>query len=219
MIDRKTITPEALALLAAIMRTCPATALNGGEHARKHLEMLCEKNTEVSGCELRAGVKKIEGCGCEGDLDVYSHLLLHVASDHVDREDVAWYFASQVHAAKIYESVRKDFSEEYALKIVYGHLLVPVNIIDVEKGIVIDHHFTSSCGVLKFPDAQFSNGDWVVVHYGFFVDKITREEAAYISQCNNKSGLFRKALEILGSKMDYGKMHYYPRSLRIVNEQ
>lgn len=217
--NKKIMSPDAVALLSAIMRTCPSTPLNGGEHARKHLELLCAKGGDVSGCELLAGVKIPESCECEGHVDVYSHLLSHVKSDVITRKDVMLYFGGHVHASKIFKEAMESFTDAYSLRIVYGHLLVPVNVIDVEKGMVADRNITSSFGVLKFEDADFSNGDIAVMHYGFLVDRITQEEAELLSACNNKSDLFKKALRVLQMNMNFKKMHYYPRSLRIAREQ
>lgn len=219
MIDKKIVTPEALKLLFEIMRTCPATPLNGGEHARKHLSSLCEGGNEVTGCELRSGVNDSKGCDCEGGMDVYTHLLSNVESDIVGRRDIMHYFASQIHADKIFKSAIRDFSEDYALKITYGHMLVPVRIIDLEKGMVADRNITSSFGVLKFRDGKFFNGDIVAMHYGILVDKITQEEADFISNCNNASVLFKRAMSVLQMNMNFRKMHYYPRSKKIINEQ
>lgn len=222
MLDRKIILPEALSLLSLIMRTCPATILNGGEHARKHLEILCEKGKEVTGCELRAGIPSLKVCDCEGQLDVYTDLLMHTKGEQVSRKDIMNYFGGNVHAVKIFETACEDFPEEYALKIVYGHLLVPVSIVDANNGIVVDENQNLSFGILKFPDLDFANGEKVAMHYGFLVDKITKEEEKFISACNSESELFRKTRNILhknNGEFDFRKMHYYPRSKRIAEDQ
>jgi hydrogenase maturation factor len=222
MIDKKIINPEALKLLAAIMRTCPATPLNGGKHARDHLRALCASNEPIRGRQLREGislVSKIAKCECEGEMDVYTHLLHFVKNETVTRLDIASYFGGQVHSEKIFETARRDLSIAYALKVTYGHLVVPVNIVDLEDGIVVDRNVKTSMGVLHFPQASFKNGDIALMHYGFLIDKTTEDEAGKIASFNYSSELFGEALSMMNGVLDFRKMHYYPRSLKIRDSQ
>lgn len=220
MLDKKEVTAEAVKLLLAIMRTCPPTIFNGGDAARAGLAKLSNAEVTVSGRELRGFAQRHGACECEsgGELDVYSHLLLHAEGELIEREDVLEYFASQVHAARIFENARKDFVHGYALKIVYGHLLVPVYLEKAKEGIGRDYYGNVISGLLKFPDARFVDHQLVAMHYGFLVDKLSFDEAELIAECNLKSGLFKSALEILEEPVDFAKMHHYPRSLKMARE-
>lgn len=220
MLDKKTVTGEAVKMLFAIMRTCPPTVSNGGAHAKSLLAQICGNGLGTSGFELRSLASGNEACGCEGEgrMDVYSHLLLHVEGDIVDKSHVSEYFAGQVHAAKIFQDARKEFTHEYALKVVYGHLLVPVYVEDIEEGIGRDYYGNAVSGLLRFPDARFVNNDLAAMHYGFLVDKLSSAEAELIAEANLKSGLFMSALEELNGFMDFSKMLYRPRSLAMARE-
>jgi len=219
MIDKKIITIDGLDLLRKIMKTCPPTAMNGGEHARMHLERFCNEGLGITGCQLREIVEMPKDCGCEGGMDVYTHMLENTDSQNIDRLAVARYFSGQIHAEKILEAAKKEnFSHEYALKVVYGHLLVPVVIANVEKGIVGDRNNVVSSGVLKFSDDDFSNGQHALMHYGFLVDTCSAEEAEIIAKYNADSELFIEASKILDAGMDFQKMHYHSRSVKMAGE-
>lgn len=222
MIDKKIITPDGLNLLLKIMQTCPATPLNGGEHAKKHLQQLCEKGETVLGCELRSVVAADLFCSCEGGItDIYTHLLENTQSQEIGRLEIMEYFGGDIHAKKILSDTRKDkLPEKYALKVVYGHLLIPVAINDPKEaaaidsnGIVVQHLLT-----LKGSEECYSQGDVVLMHYGFIVGMISAVEMDILNAINQKSPLYLKAVELLKDDMDFAAMHYYPRSRKMAGK-
>jgi|GEM_PF-5571539 len=222
MIDKKKITPDGLELLLKIMQTCPATPLNGGEHAKKHLQQLCEKGKTVLGCELRSVVKKDNFCVCEGGIiDIYTHFLKSTQSQEVGKLEVMEYFGGNIHGEKILSDTEKDgLPERYALKVIYGHLLIPVIISDLEdgtavdsNGIVVQHLLT-----LKGNREYYAEGNVVVMHYGFIVGIISGDEMDILNEINQKSPLYLKAIDSLKDKLDFATMHYYPRSRKMAGK-
>ena len=221
MIDKKIITADGINLLWEIMKTCPATPFNGGEKARKHLHKLCKNGKDVSGATLRAGVEKAVFCEYVDEMDVYSHLLANTQSDKIGRLEVMRYFGGDIHADKIFKSAIKDgFPNNYALKIVFGHLLVPIVVDDVKLGCAVDNSGILIENLLVFSDDKRSyfQSELAMMHYGFIVGKISREELEALNLINQKSPIFLEAIEILQGKMDFSAMHYFPRSLAMAKK-
>jgi hydrogenase maturation factor len=224
MIRKKIVTSAGLKLLYAIMQTCPATPFNGGEHAKKHLEKLCENGVDILGQNLCDMVDKKLFCDCEGDIeiDVYSHLLESTNSELIDKLEVMEYFGSDIHAEKIFSNTRKDgLPQKYSLKVVFGHLLVPVVIKSVDNisavdsdGVVIDNLL-----ILDGDDSQYAIGDIVLMHYGFIVGKITQLEMEQLDSINKKSMLYHESMKVINNNMDFATMHYFPRSKKMAGKQ
>ncbi|KKQ51074.1 MAG: hypothetical protein US70_C0023G0017 [Parcubacteria group bacterium GW2011_GWD2_38_11] len=221
MIDKKVITPAGLELLLKIMQTCPATPLNGGEHAKKHLQKLCKKGGNIFGCELRAVVDKELLCRCEGEMDVYSHLLENTQKNFVDEQEIMEYFGGNVHAEKILENAQRDgLHPSYSLKVVYGHLLVPVIINDSEEKTAVDSNGTTIEHLLTINGDKtlYAQGDIVLMHYGFIIGMISGAKMDILQAINQKSFLYNDAVGVIKEKMDFATMHYYPRSLKMAGK-
>lgn len=221
MIDKKIITPAGLDLLWKIMQTCPATPLNGGEHAKKHLQILCENNEDVLGCELRKGIVPELSCACEGEMDVYTHLLENTKADVIDRLEIMEYFGGDIHAMKILADTKKDsLPAAYSLKVVYGHLLVPIIIDDPEMLVVIDSEgvIIENLFLLSNDETVYAQGDAALMHYGFIIGKTTPAEMDVLNAINRKSHIFLQAVDSIREKMDFATMHYYPRSRKMAGK-
>ncbi|NTW27705.1 MAG: hypothetical protein HGA36_05245 [Candidatus Moranbacteria bacterium] len=221
MINKKIITPAGLDLLWKIMQTCPATPLNGGEHAKKHLQILCENGENVLGCELRKGIVPESSCACEGEMDVYTHLLENTKSDTIDRLEIMEYFGGDIHAKKIFADTKKDgLPGWYALKVVYGHLLVPIIVDDPENLVVVDSEgvIIRSLFLLENDKTVYVQGDAALMHYGFIIGKTTAGEMDVLNAINQKSQIFLQAVNSIQEKMDFATMHYYPRSRKMAGK-
>jgi hydrogenase maturation factor len=221
MINKKIITPDGLNLLWRIMQTCPATPLNGGEHAKKHLQALCENGEDVYGHEICNIVDRDLICKCEGEIDVYTHLLESTKSDLVGKLEVMEYFGGDVHAGKILSNTKKDaLPLKYSLKVIFGHLLIPVIIENADSISAVDSDGISIENLLVLIDDQekYADGDVVLVHYGFIVGRITRDEMKILNAINKKSVLYHEAVNILDDKMDFATMHYFPRSKKMAGK-
>jgi len=221
MIDKKIITPDGLDLLWRIMKTCPATPLNGGQHAKEHLQKLCANGQDVLGCELRLAISNELLCECEGETDIYTHLLENTYKNSIGIIEVMEYFGGNIHGEKILADTKKGgLPEKYALKVIYGHALVPIVIDDPSTLISIDDNGTIIENLLTFSDdnTKYNQGDIALMHYGFIIGKATAAQMDVLNNINKKSPLFLKALEQLKDKMDFATMHYFPRSRKMAGK-